>query len=74
MKKEVLPFVPDAKAFFEEDLGKKKSIIKTGAEIPFTRFFYKYQKPEDSNKLATEINKLETSISEDMNKLFKTEN
>lgn len=74
MKKEVLPFVPDAKAFFEEDLGKKKPIIKTGAEIPFTRFFYKYQKPEDSNKLATEINKLETSISEDMNKLFKTEN
>ena len=74
MKKEVLPFVPDAKAFFEEDLGKKKPIIKTGAEIPFTRFFYKYQKPEDSNKLAVEINKLEASISEDINELFKTEN
>lgn len=74
MKKEVLPFVPDAKAFFEEDLGKKKPIIKTGVEIPFTRYFYKYQKPENSDKLAVEINKLEASISEDINELFKTEN
>ncbi|MBI1718116.1 HsdM family class I SAM-dependent methyltransferase, partial [Lactobacillus crispatus] len=29
MKKEVLPFVPDAKAFFEEDVSKKKPVIKT---------------------------------------------
>ena len=41
MTREVLPHVPDAKAFFEEDLGKKKPVIKTGAEIPFTRYFYK---------------------------------
>ena len=34
MTREVLPHVPDAKAFFEEDLGKKKPVIKTGAEIP----------------------------------------
>ncbi len=33
MAREVLPHVPDAKAFFEEDLGKKKPVIKTGAEI-----------------------------------------
>lgn len=45
MAREVLPHVPDAKAFFEEDLGKKKPVIKTGAEIPFTRYFYKYQQP-----------------------------
>lgn len=42
MTREVLPHVPDAKAFFEEDLGKKKPVIKTGAEIPFTRYFYKF--------------------------------
>ena len=29
MTREVLPHVPDAKAFFEEDLGKKKPVIKT---------------------------------------------
>ena len=70
MQKEVLPFVPDAKAFFDEDLGKKKPVIKTGAEIPFTRYFYKYQKPEDSEKLAIEISKLDKEISIDMNDLF----
>ena len=48
MTREVLPHVPDAKAFFEEDLGKKKPVIKTGAEIPFTRYFYKYQQPTPS--------------------------
>ncbi|WP_432651131.1 type I restriction-modification system subunit M [Huintestinicola sp.] len=41
MNKEVLPHIPDAKAFFEEDLSKKKPVIKTGAEIPFTRYFYR---------------------------------
>ena len=51
MTREVLPHVPDAKAFFEEDLGKKKPVIKTGAEIPFTRYFYKYQQPTPSEEL-----------------------
>ena len=73
MKKEVLPFVPDAEAFFEEDLGKKKPVIKTGAEIPFTRYFYKYQKPKSSQKLAEEIGKLEKSISQNMSELFDGE-
>ena len=39
MEREVLPYVPDAKAFWEENLGAKKPVIKTGAEIPFTRTF-----------------------------------
>ena len=71
MKKEVLPFVPDAKAFFEEDVSKKKPVIKTGAEIPFTRYFYKYQKPESTNKLKGEITELEKSISVEMHELFE---
>lgn len=71
MKQEVLPFVPDAKAFFEEDVSKKKPIIKTGAEIPFTRYFYKYQKPESTDKLKNEIAKLEKSISAGMHELFE---
>lgn len=71
MKKEVLPFVPDAKAFFEEDAGKRKPIIKTGAEIPFTRYFYKYQKPESTDKLKDEIAELEKSISVGMHELFE---
>lgn len=70
MKREVLPHVPDAKAFFEEDISKKKPVIKTGAEIPFTRYFYKYQQPEPSEKLAQEFMELEKSVAERIGKLF----
>lgn len=70
MKREVLPHIPDAKAFFEEDLGKKKPVIKTGAEIPFTRYFYKYQAPKTSEELEKEFLELEKSVSERIAKLF----
>ena len=70
MKTEVLPHVPDAKAFFEEDLTKKKPIIKTGAEIPFTRYFYKYQEPQSSEELAKKFIELEESINFRIQKLF----
>ena len=71
MEREVLPHVPDAKAFFEEDLSKKNPVIKTGAEIPFTRYFYKYQQPEPSEKVAELIEKLETEINQQMQELFQ---
>lgn len=71
MEQEVLPFVPDAKAFFEEDLGKKRPVIKTGAEIPFTRYFYKYQEPESLKLLRKEIRDCENAISVEVKELFK---
>lgn len=70
MKREVLPHIPGAKAFFEEDLSKKKPVIKTGAEIPFTRYFYKYQKPTDSSILRAQFEELEKSIAERITKIF----
>ena len=70
MSREVLPHVPDAKWFWEEDLSKKKPVIKTGAEIPFTRYFYKYQKPTPSEELAVKFTELELSVSERIAKLF----
>ncbi|MGI6634146.1 MAG: type I restriction-modification system subunit M [Christensenellales bacterium] len=70
MAREVLPHIPDAKAFFEEDLSKKKPIIKTGAEIPFTRYFYKYQQPTPSEELAERFTTLEQSVNERVAKLF----
>ncbi|HBT64006.1 MAG TPA: N-6 DNA methylase, partial [Ruminococcaceae bacterium] len=70
MAREVLPHIPDAKAFFEEDLSKKKPIIKTGAEIPFTRYFYKYQQPTPSEELEERFTTLEKSINERVAKLF----
>lgn len=70
MAKEVLPHISDAKAFFEEDLSKKKPVIKTGAEIPFTRYFYKYQQPTPSEELEKKFIELETTIDSRIKKLF----
>ena len=70
MAREVLPFIPDAKAFFEENLGAKNPVIRTGAEIPFTRYFYKYQQPVPSEELARDFIELEKSVSERIAKLF----
>ena len=71
MAREVLPHIPDAKAFFEENLGAKNPVIRTGAEIPFTRYFYKYQQPVASEELEAKFMELERSVSERVKKLFK---
>ena len=55
MEREVYPYVPDAHVTFDEDLGKGKPVIKTGAEIPFTRYFYKYQVPENPEDVLAEV-------------------
>ncbi|MFW0108645.1 HsdM family class I SAM-dependent methyltransferase [Rothia sp. P7181] len=70
MAREVLPHVPDAKAFFEENLTAKKPVIKTGAEIPFTRYFYTYTQPTPSEELASRFIELETSVQQRLASLF----
>ena len=70
MAREVLPHIPDAVAFFEENLGAKKPVVKTGAEIPFTRYFYKYQEPVASDELEVRFMELELSVTERVAKLF----
>ena len=70
MEREVLPHVSDAKAFFEEDLSKKKPVIKTGAEIPFTRYFYKYEAPRSSEEIEKEFIELEKLVNERIQSLF----
>ncbi|CAW98331.1 putative type I restriction enzyme methylase protein [Streptococcus equi subsp. zooepidemicus] len=52
--REVLPFNPDA---WVDD-----SKTKIGYEIPFTRLFYKYQAPENSETIAKRIKELEEKI------------
>lgn len=71
MTREVWPHVPDAKAFFEEDMSKKKPVVKTGAEIPFTRYFYEYQQPEASEDLEAKFMNLEKTVSERVARLFE---
>ena len=77
MKREVLPHIPDAQAFFEgknphasfeDDMGQK--VIKIGAEIPFTRYFYKYKEPTPSKELLEHFQSIENDVQEGIKKLF----
>lgn len=70
MRREVLPHVPDAKWFWEEDMNKSKPVIKTGAEIPFTRYFYKYKQPTPSKELEQQFLNLEESVNKQILELF----
>lgn len=66
-EREVWPYVPDAKWFDEED----EKHVKTGAEIPFTRYFYKYEAPESSERLLEEFNELEVQLQEQIKDLVR---
>lgn len=61
-KREVLPFAPDAW------IDTKKS--KVGYEIPFTRYFYKYEAPQPSTEIMAEIMDLETELSGSLAEVF----
>lgn len=61
-EREVLPFAPDAW------IDEKKS--KVGYEIPFTRYFYKYEAPRPSAEIMEEIMKLETELSGSLEEVF----
>lgn len=52
--REVLPFAPDAW------IDKAKS--KVGYEIPFTRYFYKYEAPRPSAEIIAEIMEIEKEL------------
>ena len=70
MVREVLPYVPDAKWTFEEDLTKKNPVIKTGAEIPFERCFYVYEQPEPAEEIEKRILELDRQADALMKQLF----
>lgn len=61
-EREVLPYAPDAW------IDEKKT--KIGYEIPMTRYFYEYQKPENSESILERIIGLENEISQSLKNLF----
>ena len=63
--REVLPYAPDAWI--------DKSKTKVGYEIPMTRYFYEYQKPEKSDDILNRIISLENEISATLQNLFHKE-
>lgn len=60
--REVLPFAQDA--WIEE----KKSVV--GYEIPFTRYFYKYQAPKPSSQIMDEIKELEKNLMANLSEIM----
>ncbi len=61
-KREVLPFAPDAW------INEKKSVV--GYEIPFTRYFYKYEAPKPSAEIMAEILELEKELDGSLSEVF----
>lgn len=61
-KREVLPFATDAW------IDEKKS--KIGYEIPFTRYFYKYEAPKPSDEIMAEILELEKELDGSLAEVF----
>lgn len=64
-KREVLPFASDAW------IDTKKSIV--GYEIPFTRYFYKYEAPKPSAEIMAEILELEKELNGSLAEVFDYE-
>lgn len=62
-EREVLPFAPDAW------IDEKKS--KVGYEIPFTRYFYKYEAPRPSAEIMAEILELEKELDGTLREVFE---
>ncbi|MGN1193905.1 MAG: N-6 DNA methylase [Acutalibacteraceae bacterium] len=61
-KREVLPFAPDAW------IDEKKS--KVGYEIPFTRYFYRYEPPKPSQEIMAEILEIEKELDGSLKEIF----
>ena len=60
--REVLPFAPDAW------IDEKKS--KVGYDIPFTRYFYKYEAPRPSEEIKQEILAIEKELDGALEEVF----
>lgn len=63
MNREVLPYAHDAW------IDEKKS--KVGYEIPFTRYFYKYEAPRPSAEIMAEILELELDLDGALSEVFE---
>ena len=75
---ENVPLKEDIEEYFEREvkpynenawIDRKKT--KIGYEIPFTRYFYKYVAPEDSDVIEARIRQNEKDIMNSLEKLFK---
>ena len=74
---ENVPLTEDIDIYFEREVKPynpeawiEKSKTKLGYEIPFTRYFYKYEAPEKAEVIAERITNHEEEIMASLEKLF----
>jgi len=74
---ENVPLAEDIDSYFEREVKPynpeawiEKSKTKVGYEIPFTRYFYKYEAPEKAEVIAERITNHEKEIMASLEKLF----
>ncbi len=74
---ENVPLTKDIDSYFEREVKPynpeawiEKSKTKVGYEIPFTRYFYKYEAPEKAEVIAERITNHEKEIMASLEKLF----
>lgn len=74
---ENVPLTEDIDSYFEREVKPynpeawiEKSKTKIGYEIPFTRYFYKYEAPEKAEVIADRITNHEKEIMTSLEKLF----
>ena len=74
---ENVPLTEDIDSYFNrevkpynEEAWIEKSKTKVGYEIPFTRYFYKYEAPEATDVIADRISEKEQNIMKSLNTLF----
>lgn len=74
---ENVPLTEDIDSYFEREVKPynpeawiEKSKTKVGYEIPFTRYFYKYEAPEKAEVIAERITNHEKEIMSSLEKLF----
>lgn len=77
---ENVPLAEDVDEYFEREVKPynpeawiDKTKTKVGYEIPFTRYFYKYEAPENSDVIAQRISIHEKEIMEALDRLFSKE-
>jgi len=75
--KEKVPLSEDIESYFNREVKPynpnawiDKSKTKVGYEIPFTRYFYKYEAPEKADVIAERIVKLENELMVSLKALF----
>jgi len=62
MKREVLPFVPDAWVDESHMDARDKKVGRIGYEINFNRYFYRYSRPRPLEEIDAELKTLEAEI------------